>query len=95
LFSSVEAVQESGYYELTRNWRIGCGLAERLGASHFVLVNLGPPRLAESAGAFAASIQQSASRQFVHRTWNDLLGLAEPLPDWLRAFARQRGLHRR
>jgi hypothetical protein len=35
------AVRAAGFYELTRNWRIGADLAERLGR-RFTLVNLSP-----------------------------------------------------
>ena len=48
LFGPTETIAGAGYYELTRDWRIGAGLAESLGSPAFLLVNLGPPDLIET-----------------------------------------------
>ena len=88
----LDEVRETGYYELTRNWRIGIELAKRLGADRFLLVNLGPPQVAASARAFAATLKTNERRHFVHRTWAQLLTAAAPLPPWLTEFADKRAL---
>jgi hypothetical protein len=87
-----DAIKTAGYYELTRNWRIGVELAERLHAETFLLLNLGPPALSSSAGKFAALLKQSDKHRFIHRTWREVLDSARTLPDWLTDFAQKRSL---
>ena len=92
LFSvTPEEVSSAGYYELTRNWRIGSGLAESLSVPAFLLVNLGPPDLIESsAQAFSTLLAQSSERSFAWCSWNDILESAAPLPPWLDSYASER-----
>jgi hypothetical protein len=90
------AVRAAGFYELTRNWRIGVDLAERLGR-RFMLVNLGPAGIEGSAQRFAALLATDAERAFRHFSWAQLLERAEmdgPLPGWCRRYAAERGLQR-
>jgi hypothetical protein len=87
-----DEVAAAGYYELTRNWRIGVQVAERLGVPEFLLVNLGGKALAESATAFAAMIQQTTARRFCHRRWAEVLETASPLEPWLADYVRNKKL---
>jgi hypothetical protein len=89
-----DQVAAAGYYELTRNWRIGVEVAERLGLSEFLLVNLGGQALADSADAFAATIQQTPARRFCHRRWAEVLSQASPLESWLADYAKAKKLAR-
>jgi hypothetical protein len=85
-------VATAGHYELTRNWRLGIEVAERLGVNRFLLVNLGGKRLADSATEFAATIQQTPTRRFCHRRWAEVLEMASPLEPWLAEYAMNRRL---
>jgi hypothetical protein len=92
LFVSAVEVAAVGYYELTRNWRIGVEVAERLGRREFVLINLGGEALTESAAEFATTIEQTHTRRFCHRTWAEVLEAASPLESWLIDYRRTREL---
>jgi hypothetical protein len=86
-----ETVEAAGYYELTRNWRIGTALAEALQIPDFLLVNLGPPDQIEAeAEAFASLLALSASREFVSWSWSDILEAAAPVEAWLDRYASER-----
>lgn len=86
-----EEVAAAGYYELTRNWRIGTALAEALEIPDFLLVNLGPPdRIEAEAEAFASLLNRSASRDFVFWSWSDILEAAAPIEPWLDRYASER-----
>jgi hypothetical protein len=86
-----EEVAAAGYYELTRNWRIGTALAENLGAPDFLLVNLGPPEKIEGdAEVFASLLARSPSRDFTTCSWSDILEAAAPLEPWLDRYASDR-----
>ena len=86
-----ETVAAAGYYELTRSWRIGAGLAEALEIPDFLLVNLGPPdRLEAEAETFAALLARSASRDFAFWSWSDILEAAAPVAPWLDRYASER-----
>ena len=86
-----EQVAAAGYYELTRNWRIGAALAEALEIPDFLLVNLGPPdRVEAEAEAFASLLARSASRDFVYWSWSDILEAAAPVEAWLDRYASER-----
>ena len=86
-----DAVSTAGYYELTRNWRIGVALAEALQVPDFLLVNLGPPdKLEAEAEAFANLLACSASRDFVYWSWSDILEAAAPVEAWLDRYASER-----
>lgn len=90
-----DEVATVGYYELTRNWRIGVQVAERLGVPEFLLINLGSKGLGGSAAQFAATIQQTPQRRFCHRRWAQVLETASPLEPWLAQYARTRELYAR
>jgi hypothetical protein len=71
-----EAVGQSGYYELTRNWAIGGVLAEQLG-KRFALVNL--IRRGDEGtviGEFGPLLSDKGV--FAVRTWEDLVEAIEP-----------------
>jgi hypothetical protein len=88
---SAAEVGAAGYYELTRSWRIGSELAEALSVPAFLLVNLGPPEKIESdAEAFSGLVAVSEKRDFVQRSWNDVLEAASPLEPWLDRYASER-----
>lgn len=63
---------DAGWYELTRNWRIGAQLAHERGAA-FTLVNLGPAKLGTEASGFEATVARSADRGFAFLSWGQLL----------------------
>jgi len=90
--ASREQVAAAGFYELTRNWRIGVGLAERLDGCEFELVNLGMPAIEKSAATFASLLAQTPARRFRHETWAGLLASAGDLQPWLVRYAAGRGL---
>jgi hypothetical protein len=93
-FASGADLAGAGFYELTRNWRIGVELAERLSRS-FMLMNLGPPAIEASARAFSKLVNQGNGRRFRFLSWAALLERAEaesPLPAWLSAYTDERGL---
>lgn len=86
-----ETVARAGYYELTRLWRVGIGLAERLDAPAFLFVNLGPPDLLEaSALTFSNLLNRWPGRDFAWCSWNDLLESAAPLEPWLERYVSDR-----
>ena len=85
-------VAAAGFYQLTRNWRIGIELAERLNVREFRLINLGGPALTESASEFAATIRQTHGRRASHVGWGELLEGATPLEPWLAEYARAKRL---
>lgn len=85
-----EGLRTRGYYELVRNWRIAAELGESLQARRTVLINLGPPQIALSASRFAEQLAEDAGRRFVHRTWDQVLAAAAPLPSWLENDAQRR-----
>ena len=86
-----DAVATAGYYELTRNWRIGAALADALQVPDFLLVNLGPPdKLEAEAEAFASLLARSGSRDFVFWSWSDILEAAAPVEAWLDRYASER-----
>ena len=91
-----EAVATSGYYELVRNWRLGVGLAERLG-SPFALVNLGPRRLAARTPDLAGTFSTTPARTFGSLSWEALLTTAAQLEQqqWLDDFIHARQLDSR
>ncbi len=88
---SPEEVAADGYYELTRNWRIGAGLAERLRVPGFLLLNLGPPEKIEvDADLFGALVARSAAHDFGSCSWSDVLEAAQPIETWLDRYASER-----
>lgn len=92
-FHDPEQIRDTRLYQLARNWRAGWELA---GDRPLTLVNLAPASLfrldAPDLGRFEAGLSRSDLRQFARLTWPALLAAAAPLPDWMRRYARQRGL---
>jgi hypothetical protein len=86
-----ERVAADGYYELTRNWRIGTALAESLQIPGFLLINLGPPEKIEvDADIFMTLLARSPLREFASCSWSDILEAAKPLEAWLDRYASER-----
>jgi hypothetical protein len=95
LFASDDAdVREAGWYELTRNWVIGNRVAT-LHDARFVLVNLGPARLAKQAASFSDQLTQGPQRVFEHRRWAEVLDASPALPKWAVTYAAELGLEQR
>ena len=91
------AVEESGRYELARNWRVACELA---GRRPMALVNLtaAPETRAERARTdrFAQSLRLDGGRRFLRITFAELFAaLAEPLPTWFATNIEERQLSHR
>ena len=88
---SPDEVAAAGYYELTRNWRIGTELAERLRVPGFLLLNLGPPEKIEvDADLFGALVARSVEHDFASCSWSDVLEAAQPIEAWLDRYASER-----
>ena len=88
---SPDEVAADGYYELTRNWRIGTALAESLGIPAFLLLNLGPPEMIEvDADLFGALVARSPAHDFASCSWSDVLEAAQPIEPWLDRYASDR-----
>jgi len=88
---SPEEVAADGYYELTRNWRIGTALAESLQIPGFLLVNLGPPdKIEVDADIFMTLLARSPLREFASCSWSDVLEAAQPIEPWLDRYASER-----
>ncbi len=84
-------VAADGYYELTRNWRIGTALAESLGIPAFLLLNLGPPEKIEvDADLFGTLVARSPAHDFASCSWSDILEAAQPIEPWLDRYASER-----
>jgi hypothetical protein len=95
LFASDDAaVRQAGWYELTRNWVIGNRVAA-LHDARFVLVNLGPAKLAKQAASFSDQLAQAPQRVFEHRRWAEVLDASPALPNWAVSYAAELGLKRR
>jgi hypothetical protein len=91
---SAAAVRAAGFYELTRNWRIGSELADRLDR-RFTLLNLGSSAIEASASRFASLLNQGERRLFQYQSWAELLRRTRKggsLPAWLARHADTRGL---
>ena len=88
---SPEEVAADGYYELTRNWRIGTALAESLGIPGFLLLNLGSPEKIEvDADLFGTLVARSPAHDFASCSWSDVLEAAQPIESWLDRYASER-----
>ncbi len=88
---SPEEVAADGYYELTRNWRIGVELSERLRVPGFLLLNLGPPEKIEvDADLFGTLVARSPAHDFASCSWSDVLEAAQPIEPWLDRYASER-----
>ncbi len=89
-----DGVRQAGWYELTRNWVIGNRVAARHDA-RFVLVNLGPAKLAKQAASFGDLLEHESDRAFEHRRWAELLDASPALPSWTLSYAAELGLEQR
>jgi hypothetical protein len=90
LYRRPDAVASAGLYELTRNWTLAARLASMLQSS-MLLLNLGPPAISADAAEFAVLLEQTATRRFAFRDWNDVLEDATPLPAWLAVYIQSTG----
>jgi hypothetical protein len=73
-------------------------LETRVAALHdarFVLVNLGPVKLAKQAASFGGQLAQGPQRASEHRRWAELLDASPALPKWAVSYAAEQGLERR
>ena len=69
---SADRAAKAGWYELTRNWRIGTRLAfER--RQRFALLNLGPQTLADKTPHFVETTRQGPAQRFEFVTRGALL----------------------
>jgi len=96
-FADRQAVVASGCYELTRNWRVGWDLADRMRARAFCLLNLASAKLLHSEGAaldqFECGLAASTSRRFIRRTWSELLNaIPRPWETWFAEYVEARRL---
>lgn len=94
-FRNGEAARESGFYELTRNWRLAWDLA---GDRPMCLVNLGPATLNEGEpGAklnrWVQTLSQDERHRFRSVVWPRLLEAMQSTPPWLADYLRHRGVH--
>ena len=89
------AVSAAGYYELVRNWRIGVGLAERLGSP--LRWSTWPRRLAGRTPDLAGTFSTTPDRTFGSVSWEALLAAAAQLEQqpWLHDFVHARQLDSR
>ena len=92
-FVNVEAIRQSGLYELTRNWRIAWDLARE---RPMALVNLGPERLfqgqavAAKLDQFQGALAQSPTRRFIPVTWKTLLRSIPHQEEWFERYTKRR-----
>lgn len=87
-----EAVRNSGYYELARNW---CLLNRLAGARPKTLINLAPSTLFTAAeqtrlGRFFDAIRAAPNAKFTRLTWRNLLDGVVDRPKWLNEFCSSR-----
>jgi len=90
-FRDSDSARAIGYYQLVRNWRIGCELA---GERPITLVNLGLGFTRDEARKLAClrlSLRTSFRRLFVVRRWSSLLR-GVTVPTWLSEYSRRRTL---
>ena len=84
-------IATAGFFELTRDWRIGVALAETLQTPGFLLINLGPPEKIEvDADIFMTLVKREPLRAFASCSWSDVLEAAKPLEAWLDRYASER-----
>lgn len=93
-FLDPDKVKCSGFYELSRNWRIACEMAN---SRPMALVNLGPGTLFKDddktdMGIFCESLRLSPIRQFVKVTWKTFLDAIPKKPEWFSQYIQDREL---
>lgn len=90
--NSDKAIQ-SGLYELIRNWRILCELANDRPAA---LVNLGvlprPGEAEERLKRFEESLLATPQRRFLKISWRDFIDAIAHKPLWLSRYIDDRGI---
>jgi hypothetical protein len=87
---SPKQVRDAGYYELIRNWRIAADLSDRAGILQWVLVNLGPDRLAKDVAVLRELLADGHDR-LKHVRWSQLLSGLDP-PRWFADYVSSRRL---
>ncbi|MCG2661856.1 MAG: hypothetical protein L6437_16625 [Kiritimatiellae bacterium] len=93
-FDNSKNIEESGMYELARNWRIAWELGK---ATRSTLINLGPTRLFEGdegqkLDRFVSGLRQDMSHSFIKLTWWDFFSHIPQEPRWFADFIDSRGL---
>jgi hypothetical protein len=93
-FLDFEKLRHSGLYELARNWRIACEMAN---GRPVALVNLGPADLFKNDRKgrlpdFLESLRQSPARRFLKLTWTSFLEAIPNKPEWFNQYIQDRGL---
>jgi len=84
-FRDAESIGRSELYELTRNWRIGCQLAE---GRPFTLVNLITGSKEPSCSrVFREGLNTTPTRQFLTRSWPQLTS-ATSMTEWILKYLR-------
>jgi hypothetical protein len=91
-FKDVKLAEQSGMYELARNWRFAYELA---GTRQFAVVNLGPSRLfaGSSLDMFKRSLGATGRGRFVTMSWERLASVPDVRDDEvLTSFLADRGV---
>lgn len=93
-FSDIVAVQKTGYYELTRNWRIAWDLAD---GRSMALINLGPDAIFQGDGGqkiqkFSKCLCQDKTHKFIGRTWTRFFEGIYDHPKWFNNYLKERSL---
>jgi len=93
-FLDPNKVKRSGFYELSRNWRIAWEMAND---RPMVLINLGPAGIFKDdqkipMQLFSESLRLSPIRQFVKVTWKSFLDAIPKKPKWFSKYIQDRGL---
>jgi hypothetical protein len=91
-FVDPDQAQQSGLYELVRNWRIACECGE---GRPVTVVNLGPqelfePPYDEALKRLENSLDRKTRRIFRRLWWDDFFRAVHATPDWLRAYIEER-----
>ena len=94
-FRSSGQVQDTGLYELSRNWRIAWDMAAD--RCPIALVNLAPGRLFEcdegkQIAEFGTAINQNEQHQFITIGWQQFLQCVPNQPRYLQDYLRERGI---
>jgi hypothetical protein len=93
-FLDPSKVKRSGFYELSRNWRIAWEMAN---SRPVALVNLGPDTLFKDDDKanmenFCESLRLSPIRQFLKVTWKTFLDAIPNKPEWFSQYIQNRRL---
>lgn len=93
-FIDPNKVKHSGFYELSRNWRIAWQMASD---RPMALINLGPAGIFKDdekipMQLFSESLRLNPIRQFVKVTWKSFLDAIAKKPEWFSQYIQDRGL---